>query len=297
MTEAKTAPNPDTLIQDSKLAENMAIAEKRHRDYVFTDGERLGELATAAILRVADEDSELEAERYKQEHSTGLLSEEDKNNSAEGEDELTHEQLRRIIEGSDSVISVWISAKDLAEKRKLGVQDAFNTFYSGDQSYLTNKLAQKLQSPQFTEASIKEGLEAFDKAEVSELLTFLEVPAGLASKYEEKLCLLRYDTVTRTASHRYDYEDGRGRTGNQFNYALILKEEEAVELLEEIKNNPQIAREIGELLMQERVGVPEAWDTFRPPYDDWKAVNGGINRIALRTGYNAGQDEYEILEF
>jgi hypothetical protein len=125
----------------------------------------------------------------------------------------------------------------------------------------------------------------------------------------EKYYVLQYATTTEDSDGRqkYPYKD-RGDTGRntEFSYAMLLPESQARELEAAMKIDPSLARQLGDILVfnTKTVGansdrIRSLWQDpkFKPPYDKWRQINGGVNRMAFRTASNQTAEQAQIVEF
>ena len=90
------------------------------------------------------------------------------------------------------------------------------------------------------------------------------------------------------------------RPGNQLLVQLYLPKSNADELLVAVQNDPTVIRGTIDTLMRQELKAGDSWDGpqgVRPLYDEWDQVNGGVNKIALRTDMLQGPQDSNILEF
>jgi hypothetical protein len=123
----------------------------------------------------------------------------------------------------------------------------------------------------------------------------------------EPAYILKYDTLTgaRKDGAKYVYEDHVGRPNN-FNYAIALPESAAKELEAAMKADPNIARQLGDELVQNTEArethsgfgsSPSMWDQHKPQYDMWNEANGGVDRMAFANQYDQPAEQAEIIEY
>ncbi len=149
--------------------------------------------------------------------------------------------------------------------------------------------------------------------------------SGLADRLQGQSVFL-YKTMTRGSS---SYEEAQreqyGRSGRFTSFAMLINSDEVAELTDQIQHRPEMVRDIMDTVAadphldsndghQNRDGntntgrkIADYWSgenpntkksiTSRPPYDRWKEINGGVNRIALRTDVTTGPEEAIVLEF
>jgi hypothetical protein len=181
-------------------------------------------------------------------------------------------------------------------------------------------------------AIVGEESQGFSEKGVSEVVTVVPMNSltqdgeagyqarrGLATKFGSKNYIMMYKTMTRSGPFNDAQQEQYGRPGRYATFNVILTHEEVEPLLAQIQERPEIVRDImdrlassgdldaskgsyrdsatgsGQTIAQQWNG--EGGQKARPPYDMFKEMNGGINRIALRTDLNTGPDEAQILEF
>jgi hypothetical protein len=90
---------------------------------------------------------------------------------------------------------------------------------------------------------------------------------------------------------------------SEFNYTLLLPQTVAKELNKAMRARPQLARELGDILVlnpdaeQGWIAILDAWEDWKPPYEKWREVNDGVNRMAFRTASDQSVDQSTIVEF
>ena len=175
----------------------------------------------------------------------------------------------------------------------------------------------------------------FSEAGISELITVVptntliesgshgyESRTHLASKFNEDSFMIFYKTMTRGG--KFDTQDGPdgSRPGRYTTFTMLVKKAEAVEFMEQLKQRPEMVRDVMDSVVNSEyldykkdlskqdgktgsgTSIAQYWSgdsrsgrPSRPSYDKFKEINGGVNRIALRTDLNAGPNQAEILEF
>lgn len=132
----------------------------------------------------------------------------------------------------------------------------------------------------------------------------------------EPLAVVEYSTLSGKGRYPYDrYSDPKilpERRGGQtsLRWVMVLPESTAAELRTAIIEDPDLVRLMSEaivtnpdargILSREDSPNPitrELWERSRPPYEAWKDINGGVERIALRDGRSQPANEARILEF
>lgn len=119
----------------------------------------------------------------------------------------------------------------------------------------------------------------------------------VAGGKQEPLVELSYVTVDghENAVH-LDYS---GRTGQVFAATVRLPESLARRVLEHIKSNPAFVRKMIEQVATKQQGIPEsAWKLgelnagipVKPPYEAWKAINGGKANVYVRSDLDGPGD-------
>lgn len=87
------------------------------------------------------------------------------------------------------------------------------------------------------------------------------------------------------------YQDYSGRFGNMLDIDIILPKSLADKVMEQIKANPKIIRDITKALIVKNLDIPEdAWEkgdkythhSLKPPYEEWAKNLGGKNKIYIQ---------------
>jgi hypothetical protein len=135
----------------------------------------------------------------------------------------------------------------------------------------------------------------------------------------EPACLVIYETVNR------EYKDYSTRNGNILKVSMVVPKSVAEKLAALGKRDPALFRTLAEKITTERTGVitREMWNTgqgntskkertiseeeqqyyrVRPPYEMWKAVQGGVERMLIQNRLNSKIDrglfkESDVVEF
>lgn len=123
----------------------------------------------------------------------------------------------------------------------------------------------------------------------------------------EPACLVTYETVNR------EYKDYSTRTGNILKVSMVMPKSVAEKLAALGKRDPALFRTLAEKITTERTGIitKEMWNTgqgntsgkertiseqeqqyyrVRPPYEAWKAAQGGVERMLIQNRLNSEID-------
>jgi hypothetical protein len=90
---------------------------------------------------------------------------------------------------------------------------------------------------------------------------------------------------------------------SEYNYTLLLPESLAKELVDAMKLEPQVARDLGDMLVYNPKAHKswqsnlEDWERWKPPYDEWRQSSGGTARMAFRSSPELGVEGSTIVEF
>lgn len=123
--------------------------------------------------------------------------------------------------------------------------------------------------------------------------------------------VISYETTNETGGtpyeHRgysqgytaFEYIDNIGRGGNMFRLHLFIKPDIARSLVDAVERTPGLIRKLADKFMREQIGANDAWGKSKPPYERWKQINKGVNRIALMDLSKTDGDlkNAKILEF
>jgi len=110
----------------------------------------------------------------------------------------------------------------------------------------------------------------------------------------EKAVQISYQTVSGSGT---PYKHNDKVTGNSLSVGMVLPESRVQEFEQVVHENPSIMRELAEVVMTERINAGESWEAARPPYEEWKQFNGGVNRIALRHSVIETPEQSQVLTY
>jgi hypothetical protein len=288
-------------IEDKKLAEEMAYAENPYR-----------ELAADA-LRQADE----AADAVQQVQGTEKMQ----TKQAETRN-ISPERLSEILRNSAVSAYGWFSSRGVPDDKYEGI--------SRFSSAASEPVVMGEAARSFTK---RELLGEFLHQRITEVVTVRSpkrvIPVRRAKptsyKPDENLAAIDYEVSTDgkdsviiknqlrqkdPATYRalsYSYFANSPKSGKPlqvpkadiFRMSIFLPESDAQELVQAIQGDTQTIRDTVDLAMRQEIEASEMWDEdgVRPPYEDWKELNGGVNRIALRDDMKKGPEQREILEF
>lgn len=358
MSEARPAPQPDQLVHDDALAWDMAHAQKPYWEdeyAVRSDLMSIPEahiktreslLNTAASVAVEGAQAAEEVQQnYKPDGPDEAVTSDneesmvDKESDATPEDIWSPEQIEEFVKSNLFGVAIYTNR---FEHRILSKDSLHRTLVQRGQAdldrFIKEDLAGSLSivNEQETAEYVPEGI-----SELVTLVPWQDLAGQTKNGYSSKSGLasrvpgyvLMYKTLTRgldpsTGKNIYDEAQQEGhntRYGTYTTFNVPLTKEQAAELLGQIRQRPEVVRDIMEALalsggLDDKYGkytdsvstngltMSEFWNgtgqehrkrpiVSRPPYEAWAEVNGGINRIALRTDINAGPDQAEILEF
>ncbi len=230
----------------------------------------------------------------------------DTNYSLENKVGLSRERISQIANESDFAAHTWIYGREIPN-------DKINGGGQWTSLYNRNRRMSQRQSDNtrnFYKESSAELLNGFVDAGISELVTISIAPDNVkfkevvpeSSKGEDGIIGIHYYTLSRFDSYKFDdkkfsYLSPDGRPGNSLDVLVFLPTSDAVELIQAMKNDPNIIREFIDVEMIEQIGAHESWDQAKPPYKHWEDVNGGISRIAIRTDMSQGISQSQIIDF
>jgi hypothetical protein len=148
-------------------------------------------------------------------------------------------------------------------------------------------------------------IDSFAEADIPEVITVEMAPGGItfgqlkpdSVKASEPLIAIAYETTADSRKGHNGYLDGFGRHGNKFYFVMYLPKSDGEQLVSAIQTDPGIIREAGDILMRDVIGATVSWDEARPPFEQWEAANGGLNRIALRSDASQLPAQSKVLEF
>lgn len=184
---------------------------------------------------------------------------------------LSRERLAAMVAGRPFAASAWIQSRKIPPRPT--VYREFEDSPFGANVFYNDETAQAAAVPS------AEDLRTYSRNGISEVVTVSPVEGSTGDSPQS---VLSYSTATMDRSP-FRYKDGIGRPGNQFAYRLIVPTQDAETIVAAGKEDPRVFREVGDIIMHDSVGAGPAWETAKPPYDEWGEVNGGINRMALQT--------------
>jgi hypothetical protein len=127
-----------------------------------------------------------------------------------------------------------------------------------------------------------------------------------------------YDPQTlpaRRAQRRAQGDSRKPRGGQYFGFRIAAESDEAQKVWETLQQEPQLVRELADMMVMDpelqdisqlgqglsdanRGNFQQKWqEQVRPPYDEWKEANGGVNRMAFRASPDQAPEQCEIAEF
>lgn len=259
-------------IKDSGIAWDMAHAEKPFRDEALklvTEG-----VKKSTVIQ--------ETAQVGRDHTT---AEQEVSKPEFGEPEI-----KKILEDSTFVGQAWFGQGQSPENLVSRFQgQGFNSF-ANDPKAGQYKNA---RTPYTYPDSI---VSEYEKAKIPEMITVSSVDrsfhdfSSAPDAVDEKTMAITYETVFR-------YVDTTGRGGNMRYFTIFLPESQGKLLIEGIESNPEMIHNLADIVLRDKVGAPDNWQDSKPPYDEWKATNGGVNRIAIRTDLSQHPEESQVLEF
>jgi hypothetical protein len=102
-------------------------------------------------------------------------------------------------------------------------------------------------------------------------------------------------------------KDNRGRFSNnknaasQFFATIVLPKSDAKELINAVRDDPQLIREAVEIQMTEVMGLQGEWQDskycMRPPYESWHESTDGNDKMTLIDYVPSGSKTVSLLEF
>lgn len=199
------------------------------------------------------------------------------------------EKLRGLIKESAYVAHTWLVGRDISNDKGDSKLGCFQSVYNkrGAAKHLEYVKTRRDIQEQLSDNGISEIVtktilkNKFDKIDVH------------SPKSTEPLVVITYET---TEGNRYKAFDPMGRPGNTFRLHLLLPESDANGILAMAQDNPKIMRDLADIIMDEDVGAVTSWREARPPYEAWKAQDGGIAKMAFRSGINDSAAEAVVIQ-
>jgi hypothetical protein len=170
-----------------------------------------------------------------------------------------------------------------------------------------NVSGERLRDWQHSTSQIrKELVDDFARAGITEVVTISEssVPYGRVNpkslKPHEPVTVLTYETMSNgvESTSKYPYEDAFGRNGASFYMNLYLPQSDAITLLGWLREQPTLIRDAAATVMQrlETNGRFRGESSNLPPYDKWRKINNGVERLAIRKSFYATPEQSVIVE-
>jgi hypothetical protein len=252
----------------------------------------------------------INASQQEIEGKTGIEPDPTTNSSQETDTNANHEALGMTVEEVKRMISnrpYGLSMRSVGRGYK-PLKNSTRDVHPRLQADLSEK---------FESASLnakKQEEARFTAHNISEIATlapgkYIGVAEGWATKdsIPDDVYVIQYTTLTR-GNHKYPYAPyGDSRGGQYLAYNLLLKEQDALGVWEALKKQPELLRELADMMAtspqtltndgQKTLMSEEQWANVRPPYDEWRNINGDVSRIAFRTSPNHGPTQSYIAEF
>ncbi len=295
-------PVPPTVISDPALATDMAYGEKPYRE-LEAHAKELGVEHVAKQMDIqATEAAKAIVEGYIPDpaNSTEVQTSETAAviEAPSAEKKISPERLSEMIRDSAVGTHAWMSAREIPADKKDGT--------SSETTVGTSKKIREL-----TDETLGRSvglLKQFEAHSVSEVITIQEMGGSMkfakpdTTKPDEPVVMVGYQTTNRRQLYeevKYPQPMARGGagTGNSMLTCLFMPKSAAVELVNAMQTDPAIIREAVDVAMRQEVEASTTWDQMKPPYDKWREINGGVDRIALRNSFEADTNQAQILEF
>lgn len=313
---------------NAHLAEHVAYAEEPFRAGIDRATE-IGEVAVASLLTDLQTAASLQT---REDYAAGLLTTEPDQVSevsgavahkASGAEKasFSSEQLRVITAQNFFILATHIGN---AQRTFRHMPEALFDSQRGQLTQAQYGMERALEDlslrgrPGSQEVRRQED-KALNDMGVSELITFSPAEEYFTGKLAEGMrgkFVLDYRTAT-DGSGPYKFLDSAGRPGDRLNYSLLIDgKEKADELRQAVEHDPNIARQFAEVMITETPhlndesawdmskapnslfkGTKEEWATERPPYEEWQTINGGKNRVAIRTDVTQPVEQSKTVEF
>jgi hypothetical protein len=243
------------------------------------------------------------------------------NEELENHENMTPERLEEIAMSSFyAAMPYAIGNKDLAYSPlgERNVREELRDIFDG----LKQRLPLKKTGKDFVEAGVAEVVtlakpEDFDFSkgsgaanardhQIREFLT--NTPWQIGEHAGEEIYVLQYAITRKDAEGKikYEYKDQGAERDSDFNYTMLLPESQAKELAAAMQADPNLARKLGDVLVfnENAVGtyadkVRARWHDpqYKPPYEVWREVNGGVSRMAFRTASDQSVEQATVVKF
>lgn len=277
----------------SELAQlpTQEIIDRHEMSRILSDAEliKMGAEIVNGVLTVSPEQIE---ELAKQSPISHDMSYTDKDSVMESsEQDTTTEKLGEWLDAMPISAHTWV-ARDLHIPRQNYLQggsyNRFTTLTANPSMFKANNAIEKLSTPPVVSKELRgQG--------VSEAITFAAMPDGKfgdfskdSPKAEEDVVHVLYETLIPYTNKS---------NGNVVRLRMMLPRTEAEVLRQMLDSDPEVMRVLLEKLMTEKLQAQEAWENSRPPYEKWKEANGGVSKIAVRSGLISSAKDSKILEF
>lgn len=308
---SEQAQIPESYIQDQALAWDMAHAEKPYRD-LQAEATKLGlKDAHLELGRLANDASDMfvvEQLDSPDEHEeptlqTAYLTE------TGTEKEKTKEWLNYVSKEAGVFAYGWIDGSEIG-KDKQSRYNSFHGVYSGRGMDFFNHTDLWMKLPASDKFKAKQVAKG-----VTEHVKIYETNRRMgefkdSSAYpDEPTIIMLYETTTGTRDttslskadldRLSEYQQAHRSSGAQDSALLVqihLPKTVGLEFMEKARNNPGLYRELVDVAMRQEVGMSDSWEggrnAIKPPYEAWKEINGGVNRIAV-TDRSLDPDNYQ----
>lgn len=216
------------------------------------------------------------------------------------QEQLRRNQLKNIMENAAIGVSGWITGWDIPINQRIG--KSVDSFVPAGTSVEAMAHAQN--------GSTKpEMLQQYQNEGITEVVTVrpthekLKTFAADSAKGDEAMTIITFETTNRgeadpATKDKYKYTVD-GKENCELRVHLFLAASDATDLMTAVSHQPEVIREAIDVAMHERIGATTSWwgGGLRPPYDEWKQANHGVNRIAVRGGLDVPPAASAILEF
>lgn len=285
MSETTTS---DERVKDSILAAHMGDAEYPYKELEL-HANKLGLECEATEMAGKAEQAAMAAKQAFEASEAYSAEAEDSKQGVEG---ITAEELRELIKDSRVVGILSLNARSIPDCNR---DNSFGITTFGNIQNDT-RVFRELSNFQTSE-DIKQ---YFDTQGLTELLTVTtsKRPFSTLSPHSERsdepVTILTYETITG-GYFKHKYTDMYDRIGNFLRFNIILPSSIANELLQYIEAQPDVIRKAVDMLMIEQVGAGEGWIERKPPYERWRAIDGGASHMAIRIGIHQPVEEAKIV--
>lgn len=305
MSELSLSPYPNR-IENPNLAEVMAFAEKPHRELAIQAAETAGKEYLAQTQQSLDQALEI-------------------GSTTENKESISAERIGEILHNSGILVYGWFDGSSIPEQKREAYGGQFMRLFNQPELHMTA----------MSKVSPNEDLGRFLIHRITEVVTirdlYKDVTMKQANPYTYKpdepvmivdyeLSLIGKDSRALDTLKKEDYmqlkNEYQGATStpkgvkglpanDNLKVRIYMATSDAGEFVNAVRQNPQTVRDAVDIAMRQEIEADKNWDELggRPPYEKWKELNGGINRIALRyespekDDHRKGPEESEILEF